>query len=133
MERLAEFEHNEVRYVDHVVDRANADGFKFGPQPPGAGTDLDIVEQARRVIRAGLAGVRGDQHRQVRRRVAAHGRFHGIDGVTEGLTGERRHLSRQPDVAEQVGAVRSNFEVEDRVVREQAADGCADRGAFGQD
>jgi hypothetical protein len=48
MRRLAELQHHEIRDVDDVVDRANADALNFRAQPLRAGTDFYIVDFAQR-------------------------------------------------------------------------------------
>src|SRR5437773_10155083 len=48
MRRLAKLQHHEVRHVDDVVDRANADTLNFRAQPLRAGTHFYVVYLAQR-------------------------------------------------------------------------------------
>ena len=52
VQRLADFEHHEVGYINHVADAAYADLFQHRPKPVRARTDLHAFQNARRVTRA---------------------------------------------------------------------------------
>src|SRR5437773_140015 len=48
MRRLAKLQHHEIRDVDDVVDRANADALNFRAQPLRGGTWFYVVDLAQR-------------------------------------------------------------------------------------
>src|SRR5262249_10899578 len=56
MRRLAELQHYEIRDVDDVVNRANADALNFRAQPLGARPDFHILNPARREKRTFVRG-----------------------------------------------------------------------------
>ncbi len=108
--RLADLQHHVVRHVDDVVDGADAGGLEAGGQPGGGGADLHI-EQLRAVARAEIRVAEIHLHR-----VAAAG------GGGRGLRLQRRApddggLAREAGVAQRVGPVRGDLEVDDAVRR----------------
>ncbi len=48
MRRLAKLQHHEIRDVDDIVDRANADALNFRAQPLRAVTHFYVVDSAQR-------------------------------------------------------------------------------------
>ena len=56
MQRLADLQHDVVGGIDNVVDRAHAGQAQAALHPVGAGTDLDIPDQAQREARVVAPG-----------------------------------------------------------------------------
>ena len=115
MQRLPDFQHHEISDVDDVVDRAQADRFQFGAQPVRARTDSDVLDPARGIERAFVR--RGDLHRG-----AGRGLRFGDLQCPERFFRQRRDFPRQAVVAEEIRAVRRDFDIENGVVREKLAD-----------
>ena len=49
MQRLAQFEHDEIRHIDDVVDRALANGPQAILQPGGGWADANTADDARHI------------------------------------------------------------------------------------
>src|SRR5262249_39650623 len=107
---LAELHEHKVGDVDNVVNGPQADGLKAFAEPLGRGANLDVADDAGCVIRtAGEVlnfdlGERGCGGCALRQREPGHG---------ESTTGEGGKFTGEADVGEAVGAVGSDFDVED--------------------
>ena len=116
MRRLAELEHHEVGNVDDVVDRTNADALDLRTQPLRTRPDFHIVDLARG--EKWTFARRGDCHA-----CFLVGRCSALpagDRLRYNLlVCQRRDLAGQPEMAEQIAAVRRDLDVENRVAREK--------------
>ena len=112
MQRLADFEHHEIRDVDDVVDRTQPDGFQFRAQPVRARPDLDVLDAARGIERALSRSARSILTLGRRRSVC---RRSGDLRRRSALPGQSRDLAGQTVMAQQVAAVRRDLDVENRV------------------
>jgi hypothetical protein len=106
---VAELVGDEVGDIDRVVDRPLADGLEPLDKPVGARADRAPGDDPRREerARAVVPVVEGEQvpHRPARRRRVG-------DRVLERAPGERRHLARAAQVAEAIGAVAGDLDIQ---------------------
>ena len=119
MGRLTEFEHHEIRDVDDVVDRANADAFDLRAQPLWTSPDFHIVDLA-------------DGEKWTFACCADdHVRFLDIDlrfarRRLEFLSSERRDFARESEMTEQIATIRRDLDIQDRIARKKIANRSAD-------
>ena len=115
VQRLAEFEHDPVGHIHHVVDGAQADGFEVALEPGRAGADFHAAHGGGGVIRAVRRGdAQGGEQVAGAGRGLRRGRALGRGG-RERLAVKRGELAREADVAPAIAAVRGEFEGEDGV------------------
>ena len=112
VQRLAEFEHDVVGGVHHVVDRILAERFQALPQPVGRRPHLHAAQHARRVAAAQLGSF--DFHARGARQT-----FSPIPSASDcnrlaRQAVKRRHLARHAVVAQAIGAIGGEFGVEQR-------------------
>ena len=128
--RLPVLEQHEVRHVDDVRDRTNAEALQPVTHPRGRGADRHAEHEARAVPRATLGVV--DPHGHVARHGLALGEARGRlrRGLFPRQVEERRDLAGEADVAERVRTVGGQTKVEDVVVHlgHGLAERCARRG-----
>src|SRR6185369_9238251 len=115
MRRLAKLQHHEIRDVDDVVDRANADALNFRAQPLWAGTDFHTFHSTQR------------EKRTFARCRDSHARFLNLDlrlrrRCLELLSAQRRDFTSETEMAEQIAAVWRDLDVENRVRQEKMTD-----------
>ena len=112
MERLAEFEHHVVGYVDHVVDRPLpyfGEGFR---QPLGRRTDLDAADDRRGVPWTKVWVFHNDSGERPDFLIA---RWVVGAGLAQFGAGECRDLPGHPHYAEAIGAIRGQLKFENGV------------------
>jgi hypothetical protein len=125
MQRLSSFQQDVVRHVDDVIDRTKPDGFEFPAEPIGRRADFNAGDAASGVEWAEFLVL--DPNPLGRRWLSWQFRHMGRSRERfRRLAGQRCHFARHADVAEQVGAVGRDLEVEDGVALEEFADGRAD-------
>ena len=112
MRRLSEFEHHEVRDVNDVVDRTDASALNFRAQPLRTRSDFHVVDPTRR--EKWTLTCRANRHA---------GFFDGNFGFAgrrlQFLAGERCDFAREAKMTEQIAAVRSDLDVENRIAWEK--------------
>src|SRR5439155_17306902 len=118
MRRLTELKHHEIRDVDDVVDRANADALNFRAQPLRAGTHLHVVDLTQR------------KNWTFSRRRNSHARFLNLDlwlgrRCLELLSAQRCNFTGQTEMAQQIAAVWRDLDVQNRIRWEKIRDGRA--------
>ena len=130
VEGLSQLQHDEVRHVDDIVDRADARTAQTIHHPCGRGSNLHIAQDTRRETVAQLlvVDVNGDEIRSAYARCLLHlNRRHA-----QRFARQRGDLPRNPDDTEAVGAVCRQLELEDHIVeaehlRRRYTDGCIGR------
>ena len=130
--RLAVLEHDVVRDVDNVVDRAHAGGADPFAHPCRRGGDPDVAHHARGVARAELAVLDDDlgQLRDIALPLRRDLRLVEPELLAEGDGG----LAREADHAQAVGAVGRDLKLDDMVVQpQQDADVLAGLSVAGED
>ena len=111
MHRLPAFEHHVVRDVDDVADRPDAGGSEPCLHPGRRGRNGDPGDQASHEAAATIGGVDADQVGGI-----AAPRLRDLR-LPDGQIENRTHLSRNAQVAEEIRAVRLDFEFENGVAR----------------
>lgn len=123
MQGLADLHEDEVGDVDDVVDGAEADAFEPLLKPGRAGTDLDAAHDAGGVKWAGGGVVDADAITGGGRRWGGCGA--GVAGTLQRSVNEGREFARKTEVAEEVGPIGGDLEIEDNI----AGDDLLERGA----
>ena len=115
MERLPQFEHDKVRHVDHIVDRADTCTAQTLHHPRRRGRNLHIAQNARGESAAEILCLYAD----VNEIGGALGRrlLHLDRREAQLLARQRRNLTRDANDAEAVRAVRRQLELEHNIVR----------------
>ena len=121
-------EHHEVGDVDEVRDGADAERGEAPAHVERRGTDLRVHQHRGAIVRAALAVLDGDAH-VLREVLLAHDGGRRRDGGLEGDLEEGRGLAREPHVAQAVGPVGRQADLEDGVARGGQRRG--ERGAGG--
>ncbi len=112
--RLAVFEHDVVRDIDDVVDRAHAAVAKPLAHPARGWRDLDVFHHARGVARAEAAVLNVDID-ELRDAAAAAVRLGRVQ--PEGAMERRARLAGETDDGKAVGAVRRDLKLDDGIVK----------------
>ena len=108
--RLTEFEHDHVRYVDHVVDRPHPSRCEAAADPGGALSHGHAREHCRRETAAAIRGEDLDGHRTLNAPTPS------LDGrVTQGDTPTRGEIAGDTEMTPAVGTVACDVEVEQHV------------------
>src|SRR4029077_9927041 len=115
MRRLTELKHHEIRDVDDVVDRANADALNFRAQPLRAGTHFYVVNFAQREEWAFAACRDGNGAG------APPGCFSRTRRERRGSS-QRRDFTREAEMAQQITAVWRDLDVQNRIRWEEISD-----------
>ena len=113
--RLAELEHHEVRDIDDIIDRTDLNALNSRAQPIGTRPNRYIVDLPGGVKRT-LAR-RGNPYATCQGATAR--RAVKLRGTTQFISSERRNLARQPEMTQQVAAVRRDFDIENGVARKK--------------
>ena len=127
MERLPQFEHDEVRHVHHVVDGADARSMQTIDDPRRRRRDLHIAQDARREAPAKLLCLNADVHElggTLPRRLLDLNRR-----KAQLLARQCRNFTRNADDTETVRTVRRQFELKYNVIESQSLS-C--RNAYGR-
>ncbi len=132
---LAVFEHHIVADIDDVVDRTQADGGEAALDPLGRGADLHAGDDRGGVERAIVRA--GDAHAREQIGARLGGDLGGREGnlrVAELLLEPCGEFAGDAEVAEGVGAVGRNLDVEDGVAGgKHVVDRRAEGGLAGED
>ena len=112
VEWLTGFEHDEVRDVDDIVDGAEANGFEFTAEPVGAWADGDLIDFEGGIEAARFAEDVNDIGGKA---------FVELVALREAecFGGKNGDFASDADVAEQIGTVGGDFEIEDGVSWEE--------------
>ena len=121
---LAHLHHHIVGDIDDVVDGAEADAFEAGFQPSRAGADFDAFDDAGGVVGAAVGGFEGDFVGLGG--AAFRGGFRVIAFAFERNAGEGGEFAGEAEMAEEIGAIRGDLEVEEGVAFDDLVDGFAD-------
>ena len=121
MERLPQFEHDEVRHIDHVVDRTDARAMQTLHHPCGRRRNLHIAQHTRREAAAELIRLDADVH-ELGGTLGC--RLLHCDGWKAQLLARQcRNLTRNANDAEAVRTVRRQLELEHDIIQSQCLGG----------
>ncbi len=112
VERLPDLEHHEVGHVDDVVDRGEARGEEPPLHPPRRRGDSDVLDHPGHETGASLRVLDPDAHPVLDRGHRGERLRHPGARLVEGLGERRGELAGEPDVAEAVGAVGGDLDLE---------------------
>ena len=122
VERLTELVEHEVGHVHHVVDRPQPHGAEALAQPPWRGPDDDTLDHPSRESWAPAGVLDPDLGAQLRGCCREQLVGDGGRRLVQPLAQRGCELASDADVAEAVGAVGGDVEIEDRVHREHVGE-----------